>query len=305
MQSLKKAKILAVDDEKFNLDIITRYLTRADFNVVTASDGEEAIRRLREHPDVEVIVLDRMMPKLNGMDVIRLLKDHKTYKKIPIVMQTAAAQTSQVIEGIQAGVYYYLTKPYNGALLVSIVKSALESGFRLRSMESEFNRSFDVPCLMNNAEFEFQTRDEVRSLVSYLSGIFIDSGSVSIGLMELMMNAVEHGNLGITYDEKKQMLCDNTFESEIQNRLDLPENKEKFASVAINLTGARAEFTISDHGQGFDWKKYMKISPDRVTDPNGRGVAMSVASLADVTYHGNGSMVTFAIDGVIPSPILN
>ena len=298
MQSNTKPKVLAVDDEKFNLDIISRYLSRADFNVVTASDGDDAIKKLREHPDVEVIVLDRMMPKMNGLEVVKILKSNDLYKRIPIVMQTAAAQTSQVIEGIKAGVYYYLTKPYNGSLLVSIVRAALEDGFRLREVHEEINRNFDVPCLMNSVEFEFRTREEVKSLTAYLANMFQDSSSASVGLLELMMNAVEHGNLGITYDEKKKLLFESNFEQEVARRLAMYENQHKLASVFVELNGDGASIRIKDKGQGFAWDKYLQISPARATDPNGRGVAMSVASLTDVIYHGCGNEVSCFITGL-------
>src|SRR3974390_783013 len=105
-------KILAVDDEEFNLDILTSSLADAGYEVFEARDGLEALKTLEEQPDIEVILLDRMMPNVDGMEVIRRIKSGGRFQDIAVIMQTAAAATEQVLQGIKAGVYYYLTKPY-------------------------------------------------------------------------------------------------------------------------------------------------------------------------------------------------
>jgi CheY-like chemotaxis protein len=101
-------------------------LEEEGFEVIRAEDGIAALARLKEHPDIDVIVLDRMMPNMNGIQVTKELKGNPLYNTIPIVMQTAAGQSQQVEEGLQAGVYYYLIKPYNVEMLLSIVRNALK-----------------------------------------------------------------------------------------------------------------------------------------------------------------------------------
>ena len=122
----QKIKILAVDDEEINLEILLDDLTLAGYEVICAEDGQIAWDLLQLHDDIEVILLDRMMPVMNGMELIGKLKADDRYKNIPVIMQTGAAATEQVKEGIDAGVYYYLTKPYDEELLLAIVASAIE-----------------------------------------------------------------------------------------------------------------------------------------------------------------------------------
>ncbi|MCE9507061.1 MAG: response regulator [Alphaproteobacteria bacterium] len=129
---VKKAKILAVDDEPLNLDIMSRYLEKEGFEVIAANDGDEALEKLKAHPDTDVILLDRMMPRMDGMEVLAQIKKTPELKDIPVIMQTAAAGSTEAFEGSIAGVYYYLTKPYEEFVLVALVKSALKDSLCMK-----------------------------------------------------------------------------------------------------------------------------------------------------------------------------
>ena len=132
-------KILAVDDEAFNLDLMEHHLGRAGYQVVRAEDGIIALQKLEDDAGIELIVLDRMMPNLGGMEALRRIKTDARFQDIPVVMQTAAAAADQVLEGIKAGAYYYLTKPYKGTTLLGIVRAALEDA---RTKTSTVRRKF-------------------------------------------------------------------------------------------------------------------------------------------------------------------
>ena len=162
-------KILAVDDEPFNLDILTDSLTDAGYTVIPASDGVAALEQLERHPDIDVIVLDRMMPRMNGMQVLATIKKNPRLKDIPVIMQTAAAASGQILAGIQAGVYYYLTKPYADVMLLSIVKSALAEKNNRAQMKEEVQKHRRVLGLMRSAQFRFRTLDDARTLAFYIA----------------------------------------------------------------------------------------------------------------------------------------
>ena len=100
-------------------------MVRAGYEVVLAEDGLAALERLEENPDTAAIVLDRMMPEMDGMEFLSRIKANPKFQDIPVIMQTAAAGSEQVLQGIQAGVYYYLTKPYDDVLLLAILEAAL------------------------------------------------------------------------------------------------------------------------------------------------------------------------------------
>ena len=285
-------KILVVDDEEFNLDILTDFLSDAGYAVISARDGEEGLAALKQHPDVDVIVLDRMMPNMDGMAMLRHLKDGHDFAEIPVIMQTAAAGSQQIQEGLKAGVYYYLAKPYDESLLLSVVSAALRNSEIQLSMRAELQKQKRVIGLLERGHFRFRTMEEAHNLSYFIASAFSNPHQVVYGLNELMVNAVEHGNLGITYDEKSNLILGGEWESEIQRRLALQENAHKFATLDFTSEHDEITIRIEDMGAGFDWKGYLDFSPERAMDPNGRGIAISKSrSFSHLEYQDAGNIV--------------
>ncbi len=287
-----KPKLLAVDDEEFNLDIMKRHLTKAGFDVILAEDGIAALEKLEENLDPEVIVLDRMMPRMDGMELLEKLKGDARFQDIPVVMQTAAAMSEQVLQGIKAGVHYYLTKPYKAALLVGMIKSALEDAQNKKKMKEEVRKGQLVFGLMRQSIFKFRTIDEAKALAFYIANCFPEPQKAVYGLHELLINAVEHGNLGITYEEKTGLLLSGSLHEEIERRLSCEEYSTRIACVTFSATDEVLTVNIRDEGEGFEWQKYMELCSERMTDPHGRGIATSrLLSFHDIQYLGSGNEV--------------
>jgi two-component system, OmpR family, alkaline phosphatase synthesis response regulator PhoP len=119
-------KILAVDDEKHIVRLVQVNLERAGYEVVTAYDGKEALDKVRdENPDL--VVLDVMMPYMDGFEVLQTLRRNPETRDIPVIMLTAKAQDQDVFKGWQSGVDCYLTKPFNPMELLSFVKRIFDS----------------------------------------------------------------------------------------------------------------------------------------------------------------------------------
>lgn len=120
-----KKKILVVDDELDMLMVIKLRLEASGYEVITATDGLEGLNAARRvKPDL--IVLDIMLPKMNGYKVARFLKFDEEYKSIPIVMLTALSGEEDKSTGIETGADAYLTKPFETQQLLDAVKSFLE-----------------------------------------------------------------------------------------------------------------------------------------------------------------------------------
>jgi adenylate cyclase len=117
-------RILIVDDEPMNLDILHARLNVHGYEILTATDGEEALAvATAQRPDL--ILLDIMMPKVDGIDVCRHLKADASLPFMPIILVTAKADSKDVVAGLEAGADEYLTKPVDQAALVARVKSML------------------------------------------------------------------------------------------------------------------------------------------------------------------------------------
>ena len=116
--------ILVVDDNEANVDILETRLTSQGYAVITARDGEAALARARaDQPDL--ILLDIMMPKLDGLEVARRLRADGSLPFMPIILVTAKAETEDIVAGLNAGGDEYLTKPVDQASLVARVRSLL------------------------------------------------------------------------------------------------------------------------------------------------------------------------------------
>ena len=118
------ALILIADDSETNRDILARRLEAHGYDLIMAVDGEEALACAREKlPDL--ILLDIMMPKMDGLAVCRHLKTDKTLPFIPIILVTARADSKDIVMGLEMGADEYLTKPVDQSALVARVRSIL------------------------------------------------------------------------------------------------------------------------------------------------------------------------------------
>jgi DNA-binding response OmpR family regulator len=116
--------LLIVDDNPTNVDILQARLAANNYEIITAADGEEGLAMARdEQPDL--ILLDIMMPKMDGIEVARHLRADASLPFMPIIMVTAKADSKDVVAGLEAGGDEYLTKPVDHAALVARVKSML------------------------------------------------------------------------------------------------------------------------------------------------------------------------------------
>ena len=121
---MAKQKILAVDDEEDILELLRFNLTKEGFAVVCAVSGEEALEFARlERPDV--ILLDLLLPGIDGLEVARRLKNDASTKEIPVIMVTAKGEEADIVAGLEVGAEDYITKPFSRKVLIARVRAVL------------------------------------------------------------------------------------------------------------------------------------------------------------------------------------
>ena len=131
-------KILIVDDEPFNLDLLEQELTDQGYVIERANDGAEALQKVPSFlPDL--ILLDYMMPKMNGIEVVKQLKQDERYKGIPVILLTAKASQEDKVKGLDAGADDYVVKPFDSFELLARVRSMMRIKQMQDSLE-EWNR---------------------------------------------------------------------------------------------------------------------------------------------------------------------
>ena len=185
------ARILIADDNPMNLDILQKRLAVHGYEILTAADGEEALAAAREaQPDL--ILLDIMMPKMDGLEVCRRLKGDPAFPFTPIVMVTAKADSKDVVAGLEQGADEYLTKPVDQAALVARVKSMLrikamhdtiqEQGTRLEAQAAQlagWNKTLEQRVAQQLAELERVGRLK-RFLSPQLAEAIVSTGDEKI-----------------------------------------------------------------------------------------------------------------------------
>ena len=122
---MQNKKILVCDDEPQLVDLLKVRLEANNYNVITAIDGFEAIEKARNN-NPDLIILDLMLPKLNGYKVCRMLKFDDKYKHIPIIMFTARASQEDKKTGRETGADAYITKPFEPKLLLDKIKELIK-----------------------------------------------------------------------------------------------------------------------------------------------------------------------------------
>ncbi len=282
--------IIAVDDSLPIRKILKKFLEPAGFSVETAEDGERGWELLVKNPGkYSTVLLDREMPKMNGMEVLARIKEHEELQTIPVIMQTSLDAKKEIMEGLEAGAYYYLTKPYTEESLLSIVKTAVADHTKYRSLREETRKTVSsVPTEKSN-RYAFRTLDEADMLATLMSRMCPEPEKVVTGLFELLINAIEHGNLGIDYEEKSALIDAGQWEIEVNRRLLQREYLSKAAHLEYEFINDEIHFRIRDEGNGFDWEKYLEISPERAFDTHGRGIAMARKfSFDSLQYLNNG-----------------
>ena len=294
---MAKTCVLVVDDEPIGREMMAENLTYDGYLVVEADSGEAAWDLINVEPTrFHVILLDRLMPDMDGIDVLRRMKARPETMHLPVIMQTGMTADSEVLEGLKAGAYYYLTKPFAADTLLAIVAAAARDYYSRQALAEEVKRQGNVLSCLAEARFIFRTPQEARDLATLLANTAPDPGRIVLGLSELMLNAIEHGNLDIGYDRKTALIENGSLEDEIERLLNSAEFSNRHAEVRVRRSDGELSFRIRDQGAGFNWQGYLEMSPERAFDTHGRGIAMArMLSFERVEYAAQGNEVEAVI----------
>ena len=322
-------KILLVEDEEQLRELFAIKLGREGFQVIEASNGKEALDQLsKTKPDI--IISDITMPVMDGRQLFdEVHKLGPDFAAIPFIFLTAHRAVSQQIEGLKQGAAAYITKPVKFEMLIASVNSILNFQERqsqlvedqiknivrekLEKYGASLSEDFDVSGLVDeyhkvileseNPAFDASLIESlhlrIRSLadVNKLCGCFAnfmeDREAFTIGFVELLVNAIEHGKLGIGYDLKTKLIDSGRLHDEIEERCAaLPD---KFVDIFVERIDGYLKFRIEDHGEGFDHKPFLAFDPENRASTHGRGLAISKSvAFPDLTYSDGGSIVHFS-----------
>ena len=202
-----KARILVVDDEQDILRLLSYNLKKQGYHTDEVRDGEEALRKVREHP-YQLIILDLMLPGLSGMDICRILKEKPKTSTIPIIMLTARSEEMDKVMGLESGADDYITKPFSVREFLARVKTVLRRAegtkavggiLRAGSLEIDLERhrvrARDINLELSPTEFRMlrflmERRGKVFSRDQILDSVwkgeaFVESRTVDVHIRRL------------------------------------------------------------------------------------------------------------------------
>ena len=287
------SRLLLVDDDEFMRSVMESGLVQLGHEVDMANDGWQAWKKLQCSPDrYDLVLLDKNMPNMDGMALLKRLKSEPNLAKLPVVILTGDNQPQEVAEGLAAGAFYYLIKPAIPQILDAVINNALEARRRHDELCETLRHQETGYSLMRRGEFVYRTLSEANALALLLATASQNASRTITGYSELLVNAVEHGNLEIGYTEKSKLLAAGRWREEIESRLVLPKYRERMIEVTLENRSEAFIVTITDQGRGFDWQRYLEFEPERAFDLHGRGIAMSKNFSFDrLDYLGKGNSV--------------
>ena len=240
--------ILLVDDDPLFIKLVSPLLSKEGYSLLTAADANDAQIILQQNSEnISVVLLDWEMPNMSGIELLRWIREQPTFESIQVIMQTGMDKPENIKEGIDAGAYYYLTKPIKREVLLSTIHAAILDHEHQKELLTKLKQAENSFRLLDEAVFRFHTVTEGEFMAVRIANICAIPEE-AMYVSELLSNAVEHGNLGITYEEKTALIESGTLQNEIERRLTLPEYKNRKVKVCLKKESVTLSMTIEDEG---------------------------------------------------------
>lgn len=188
---MNEIKVLAVDDESRMRKLVSDFLVREGYTVIEAADGDEALDLYYRHNDISLIILDVMMPKIDGFSVLREIRKES---KVPVIMLTAKGDEQDELLGFELGVDEYVSKPFSPKILMARVEALLRRANKLDDGIMNIgnimiNRSAHTVCVCGN-EVELSFKE--FELLMY----FIDNTGIALSREKILNNVWNYDYYG-------------------------------------------------------------------------------------------------------------
>lgn len=289
-------KILVADDQKSILMLLQDVLEEQGYEVLTASDGIAALELYREHRPAFTLT-DISMPGLSGLELLRQIK--ALSPEAAVMLMTGAGSETFAIEALRGGAVNYFHKPVDLNELTSTLSryATLASGYDYENTAPQFLVGEKLQLALRNDVN--QVNHAVQLIINHARAIFPLSEifTLRFGLYEMIVNAIEHGNLGITYEEKSKALEANRLSELMEQRKREPERINHRVMITCELDPEGLRCTIRDQGQGFKHNVYSDIEDPASlfeqigTSLHGRGIVLTRLQFDEMTFNDLGNEV--------------
>lgn len=272
------------------------FLKNKGHNIKTIASLDAIIDEL-ERPDqiVGSVLISIPENQTEFESQIRAIKRQEKAKYIPFIGILKAGCHADEVS--RQPFFHILEEPTDENILLHTIEAAQSDFKRYNALLKEVSSRTSAIGLIKSGSFTLQTLGQAEALTTMLSLACPEPSVVALGLSELLVNAIEHGNLHISYKLKSQLLENGQWEKEISSRLSSDDYKNKFVEVTFERLANRIEIVVTDQGEGFDWRKFIEFDPSTSTDKHGRGIAIAIAmGFSSLSYNDKGNQVTATIN---------
>lgn len=287
-------KILLVDDEELVREELGGLLDDEGYHVITGSDGEEGLK-LFEQEKPDMVITDVRMPRVDGLSLVATIRQQSP--KTPVTVITGHGNEAMAIEALRAGVTDFIKKPVKLEDLLSALGRMEDSLGLIRRAPEEVPDS--AKLVEERSVYEL---DNNRSVIpTFVDAILNKCASkltpeakteLSLALRELILNAVEHGNLGLSFEEKADALEKGSLETILETKLKDQKLAKRRVKIDICSCEDGVSFEITDQGKGFDWRALPDpMDPMNLLAEHGRGVLLAQMSVDELSYNEKGNQV--------------
>lgn len=285
-----KPRVLVVDDQESLRNLLSRLLAREGFDPIEAADGAQAIELFRTQAPL-VVVSDIMMPRMDGLALLTEVK--LIDPNAVVILMTGQGNEDVLLHALRGGATNFFKKPFNVRELIDEIRKVVN--FRIEAARSTLyspfltreSKSFIVPRA-DSPYFPI-----INQVTLQLPCILPEDQVINlkIGIEEMITNALEHGNLGITFQEKSRALEDGSLPALLAERGRQSDAAGRKIYISSVITPEAFQITIRDEGNGFDWRALPDVAPETLMTFNGRGIFLTKIYFDEVMYNDNGTEV--------------
>lgn len=282
-------RLLIIDDNKDLLEFLRDFFRKNGFDVLlalTASDGIDKFKSFM--PDV--VITDMRLPDKPGNWVVKEVKS--VNKKTPVIIITGYSDHHLIVEAMENGATELLKKPFKQKdlkyllskieILLKRIQVDLSSRFVLWE-KRHYRIPNDIHVVPNVVDYLFDRVDYLCENDSFLR----------IGLQEVLINAIEHGNLEISYSDKQKMLDGGDYNQLLAVRATQDRYKDKYVDIKIFSTPQYLKVIVEDMGNGFDLSALPNLGdPENFFKESGKGILMAINAFDQIQYNDVGNAVT-------------
>jgi DNA-binding response OmpR family regulator len=271
-------------------------LRRLGFRVTPLRQAQETLTLVELAPTADAIVLDWRSGCDKDRAFAKSLAKAAAQGQIPVLTLAADCRANDVRLAAEAGLPLHVSMPCPLSKLKAALTAMIARPHPAAERASSGTDLEDAVSLLENCKFRFRTPEDIEKLVPLLARLFPHPGRTAAGIAELMLNAIEHGNLEIGHERKADWVARGIYRAELAKRLATPPFSARWAEVSITKREDGVMIVIMDQGCGFCWQNLVASEPSRsgaIIDPSGRGIATArEVSFDRLRFNHQGNQVT-------------